>query len=129
MAGRPRKPTAVLELSGAFDKNPKRRAARADEPVVTEPLGLPPSHLTQDEAKRWADIEKMCPWLRMPDRIAVERTAHFWQRAIDGEAEAWEEKLLQSNLIHLGMFSADRSKVQVPGGKVKSSTKFGEFRG
>jgi hypothetical protein len=37
--GRPRKPTAALELSGAFKRNPQRRRDRADEPEVEGPVG------------------------------------------------------------------------------------------
>jgi hypothetical protein len=42
--GRPRKPTQELELSGAFEKDPQRKRARAHEPKSEGPIGPPPSH-------------------------------------------------------------------------------------
>lgn len=47
MAGRPRKPTAVLEMSGAFRHNPARKRARAAEPKVLGSLGGPPAHFLE----------------------------------------------------------------------------------
>lgn len=40
--GRPRKPTAVLEMSGALAKNPARHADRAAEVETSGPIGEPP---------------------------------------------------------------------------------------
>jgi hypothetical protein len=42
MAGRPRKPTNLLEMSGALKKNPKRGKAREGEPRPDASLGAPP---------------------------------------------------------------------------------------
>ncbi|MFT5394742.1 MAG: hypothetical protein ACI8PT_004954 [Gammaproteobacteria bacterium] len=39
IAGRPRKPTSILELSGAFKKDLQRRAARANEPKLIAEIG------------------------------------------------------------------------------------------
>ena len=49
--GRNRKPTKLLELSGAFEKNPSRR--RESEPVCDEPVGPAPARLTENQAKAW----------------------------------------------------------------------------
>lgn len=40
--GRPCKPTALLEMSGAFKKHPERRRARANEPKSTRLFDGPP---------------------------------------------------------------------------------------
>jgi hypothetical protein len=43
MAGRPRKATAIHEISGAMAKNPSRFADRAEEPEAKGPIGDPPA--------------------------------------------------------------------------------------
>jgi hypothetical protein len=53
--GRPRKPTAVLEISGAFKKNPARKRARAAEPRISAGLGDPPEEWVKD-----AEINGRC---------------------------------------------------------------------
>jgi len=40
---RPRKPTALLELNGAFKKNPARALDREDEPQGHDEIGDPPA--------------------------------------------------------------------------------------
>jgi hypothetical protein len=47
---RPRTPTAVLELRGAFKEHPERARERAGEPRPTEPLGEPPKRLKPADA-------------------------------------------------------------------------------
>ena len=44
---RPRKPTAVLEMTGAFRRNPDRKKARESEPKTAGPIGPPPAHLSE----------------------------------------------------------------------------------
>jgi len=41
-----RTPTALLELRGAFKRNPNRKQARQGEPLVTAPLADPPEGMT-----------------------------------------------------------------------------------
>lgn len=129
MAGRPRKPTDYLKLVGADKKNPKRFAeqGRHDEPVVTEELGAAPDCLNEAQKARWVEIAGMCPWLRKPDRIVVEETARLWQDVRDGKAKPAERKLLASNLMHLGMMPADRSKVKAPPSNEKPTNAFGKL--
>jgi len=54
MAGRPRKPTNVLAITGAFQKNPKRARERAGEPRPDGRLGDSPArwcpHPSADQA-------------------------------------------------------------------------------
>ena len=55
-----RKPADVLELSGAFEKNPQRR--RAADPVPFEPIGDPPAALKRKaELEAWREIVKVAP--------------------------------------------------------------------
>lgn len=114
MAGRPRKPTRVLELQGAFRKDPQRKRAREGEPQVTEPLGDPPDCLDEAVRARWREIAAWCPWLMAPDRVLVEVTAVLWAEFRRGAANASQTMQLSRNLTHLGMSPSDRSKVKVP---------------
>lgn len=77
MAGRPRKPSKVLELSGAFDKNPKRR--RAGEPEDNRELGDPPAYLPAEALPCWVEIAQMAipGVLTYADRYAVEIAARL----------------------------------------------------
>lgn len=61
MAGRPRKPTAVLEDTGAFAKDPQRRAARENEPQPNGPIGEPPDYFNQTEVAIWAEFVDEAP--------------------------------------------------------------------
>src|SRR5688500_1943592 len=55
---RPRNPTGVLQLSGAFRKDPQRLAARAHEPQFMKGLGEPPDWLDdrREHPERIAEI-------------------------------------------------------------------------
>ena len=50
---KPRKPTNVLHLSGAFKKNPQRLAARANEPRYSLGIGEPPDWLDNSALEEW----------------------------------------------------------------------------
>lgn len=125
---RPRKPTKVLELTGALRKNPQRRRERAQEPTVEAPLGPPPERLGQrthrlveDPAlfgalcvEAWHELQSHAPWLTAADRVLLETLA-VWV------AEDWlgllPTQLVPSKLRALGMLGltpADRSKVKAP---------------
>lgn len=59
-SGRPRKPSNILELSGAFKHNPNR--ARPNEPKPEGTLNLrAPVHMTQGMKKCWKEIVKVAP--------------------------------------------------------------------
>lgn len=111
---RPRKPTRVLELTGAFRTHPERRRERENEPEPAVGIGKPPSSLSESQKARWKQIAKWCTWLTIADRPFVEMTARLWQLMRDGAAGIGELKQLAVNLAHLGMTPADRSKIQVP---------------
>lgn len=114
MGGRPRTPTRVLEMRGSFQKDPLRRAARANEPQVTTPLGEPPTSLDEAEQARWRDIASWCHWLTVADRVLVEQTCQLWMAMRRRTGSPGQGKMLTVNLIRLGMTPADRSKVSVP---------------
>jgi hypothetical protein len=58
--GRPRKPTQLHELSGAFEKDPQRKRARAQEPKSEDPIGPPPQHWdVPDGALRCQEFQRL----------------------------------------------------------------------
>lgn len=149
---RPRKPTALLELSGAFREHPNRK--RPNEPVDSRNLGDPPGRLASDAVPFWAEIADMVTGgiLTYRDRWAVELAARLMEKAVrvpsaeamlevirtselsPAEARALviresisssELSVLRSLLAALGMTPADRSKLSVPTEKPKN--KFAEL--
>ena len=48
--GRPRKPTKLLELNGAFKKNPARALERENEPLGHKEIGDPPADFLKPES-------------------------------------------------------------------------------
>lgn len=80
MAGRPRKPTALLELSGAFKHDPQRK--RPGEPKELRPLGDPPARLSLEAVPYWHELADMAgATLTWRDRWAVELAAGLMARA------------------------------------------------
>jgi phage terminase small subunit len=109
----PRKPTAILEASGAFIKHPERRAARKNEPKPTGKLGAPPSFLSAEEKKIWKELEGIITpgVLGNSDRWAIEIACNLMAKRRDGSIKTQELSMLLSLLGRLGMTPADRSKV------------------
>jgi phage terminase small subunit len=110
---RPRKPTAVLEASGAFIKNPQRK--RPLEPKPTGELGDPPSHLEREEVLTWHEMAADIPpgVATNADRrmfeVLVCLMVGFRHRRLSGT----ELGQLTSLSGRFGMTPADRSKVKV----------------
>lgn len=127
---RARTPTNVLELSGAFKKNPKRGRERADEPEPKAGIGPAPEWLGDAERKAWDYIVGcvMPGVLGDSDRVYLEVAAELLalKRAV-GVMEMESAKLnrLEMMLGKLGMNPADRSRVK--GKPVEKSNPFGSF--
>lgn len=145
---RPRKPTSVLELSGAFKKDPQRK--RANEPKELRALGDPPDRLPAEAIPFWNELIAIAPRgvLTIADRWAVELAATLMAKATRDcpsveqvvELLKYDELLtddlkkllhrqaisaaelatLRSLLAALGMTPADRSKLSVPTEKPKN---------
>lgn len=120
MRGRPRKPTKVLELSGAFERNPKRRKARANEPEPVGVLGDPPDVLDEAEKARWLEIDEACPWLASSDRALVELACELWMRKRRKALKETGEKLYVTVMRSLGMAPGERSRMSTPKAQPKS---------
>lgn len=126
---RPRKPTNVLQLAGAFKKDPQRAAARANEPKPTGPIGDPPAGTDAEVARVWREIVEEAPpgVLTNADRGVLLLMAKLRLHAEVGDpfiaddgttfetVRIYDTKrltLLLRCYTELGMTPASRSKVQ-----------------
>lgn len=124
---RPRTPTRVLELRGAYKKDPQRKKARAGEPHVTEPMGQPPDCLDEAERARWHEVAEWGKdWLRVHHRGIVEQLCRLWMLDRRGKATGAQQALLVSCWGRLGLTPSDESKVKVPPAPAQK-TGFEEF--
>lgn len=124
---RPRLPTAVLELKGAYKVNPGRRTARANEPVVAGEIGGPPAHLEGPPAALWRDLAGYSTWLTSADRLMLEIACVLFARFRAGELDGSGASKLISALSKLGFTPTDRSRVHAPGGKEPTEDPYAEF--
>ena len=119
--GRPRTPSKVLEMRGAFDKNPQRK--RSDEPKPKAGLGNPPKQLAPGAKAVWKELAKHAPEgvFGDSDRIAVEIASVLLAEFREDPAEFSAARMarLDSLLGRFGMTPADRSKVVVDKGGEK----------
>jgi hypothetical protein len=119
---RPRKPTPVLELNGAFKKNPQRRKGRDSEPLPTGPLGDPPPSFDANEKAMWFEVAGELPpgVATNADRKAFELLVAIATRlrvnGIGGRdgVNGSELGTLRGLFGQFGMTPADRSKISVP---------------
>jgi hypothetical protein len=117
-----RKPTNILKMNGAFDKDPARGRAREGEPEVTEPLDeTPPESFTEEETRAWKDLIKYAPEgvMKSSDYLAVELASRLLAEIRGGEAGASTVNRFQVALACFGMTPADRSRVSVAKTKKK----------
>jgi hypothetical protein len=110
---RPRKPTAVLEASGAFLKNPQRK--RPAEPQPSGVLGDPPPHLEREETLTWHELAA-----NIPPGVATNADRHTFEMLVCLMVGFRHRRLNGAELSQLtalsgrfGMTPADRSKVKV----------------
>ena len=103
---RPRKPTAALELSGAFAKNPQRKGARANEPKPEGEIGAPPGYFDKDTAAIWHEyVAEAAPGvLTVSDRKVLELTCRLTRkmRVAPGRMTRWLSALGEA-LTQLGV--------------------------
>lgn len=108
---RPRKPTEVLELKGAFRKDPQRR--RPVGPKSKRPLGSCPEYFGEDEAIVWAEVETMAAAgvLTSADRFIVEVLSRLVAKFRRDWLTGAEMTQLTWCCSRLGMTPADRSRI------------------
>ncbi len=116
MAGRPRTPTNVLELRGAFKEHPKRAIERIFEPLCTDPIGDPPAGFDEDQLRAWNDFVTLAPKgvLTAADRVAVETASKLLALERKNIATDAQGRRLDNFLGKFAMTPSDRSKVSVP---------------
>lgn len=124
---RPRKSAKVLELSGAFRKNPARKKARAAELKIGNPLGAPPAEWVEKAPNSQRCKELLETWHQViaQDVLGVLNCSHwllvkstcYLMYKIDqasrgyGKASSGDHAALKSNLAVLGQTPADSAKV------------------
>ena len=127
---RPSKPTAVLELTGAFKKNPQRK--RTGEPTPTGGIGAYAKGST-DREKIWDEIVGQCApgVLTNADRLSLEIAVEYIRqfRTDPVKFSAARIHVLIAILGRFGMTPADRAKMHLPeapkgGGEVVPWSKF-----
>jgi len=110
---RPRKPTKILQLSGAGKRNPGRLAARGEEPEPDPGLGDPPEFFDEADRARWAELQVIVPAgvLTRMDRPAAELLCRLWSKSRRNELKPAQETLLASLFGKFGLTPSERSKV------------------
>ncbi len=121
---RPRTPTNVLALRGAFDKNPDRAREDAE---TTGPIGEPPEYFNEKEAAAWTEIVENAPVdvLRNSDRFILELASRLLAEQRDNWLDFPAARLarLEAMLGKMGLSPSDRAKVG-GGGKKKAANPF-----
>ena len=112
---RPRTPSNVLELKGAFKKNPQRK--RVNEPKSAGKIGI--RHIGPTDPKEiWDEIVSACApnVLTVSDTIALEIACQYMsQFRLDPENYSNERvRILISLLAKFGMTPSDRAKLSIP---------------
>lgn len=124
MAGRPRTPSNVLELRGAFKKDPQR--ARTDLEGVGEFVSNPPTDLPQELVPAWRHIvSQINPIvLTASDYSSIELMARLWLQArLTGDVQIIKE--LRQWFAQYGMTAVGRTKIA--GVKSPGKNKFGDL--
>lgn len=123
-----RKATAVLEASGSFDKNPKRR--RFDPPASDE-IGGPPAHFAEDESKTWHELIDTSPKgvLKNSDRAALEIASTLLADYRKDRASFNTSRLsaLQKALASLGRTPVDRGRIAAPEPKLEMDDEWAQL--
>lgn len=125
--GRPRTPAKILELSGAFKKNPARKRARAVELKFGTPLGPPPAEWSEKAAnsQRCADLleawhqviaQDVLGVLNASHRMLVESQCYLMYRIRQaskgyGKANSGDFAQLKANMAAMGQTPADSARV------------------
>ena len=118
MAGRPRKPTKVHELSGAYKRNPQRRPKNEPQPEGKfDPE--PPRHLMHLEKECWRQLVAAIPpqVATTADTMLIEQTSILMAMSRIGSVvpmKSSDRGLLLRCLSQLGCTPVDRSKIIVP---------------
>ena len=111
---RPRTPTAVLELRGAFKNHPSRGRDRENEPIITTALPAPPRYLGSATAAMWLEMKSRGYWLTSADRFLVEIAATLMARYRIDKLKSGDVSLLIGLLGKIGFSPNERGKLNLP---------------
>jgi hypothetical protein len=111
---RPRTPTAVLALRGAFRRNPNRLKDRKCEPIVTNPLPEPPKYLTKAATLAWLEMKAWGFWLTSADQFLVAIAATLMDRYRIDQLKAGDVSLLIGLLGKIGFSPKERGSLNLP---------------
>jgi phage terminase small subunit len=115
----------ILEASGAFDHDPKRRRKDLQS---NHPIGNPPDWLSEGEADIWRDIVLKAPegLFTEPDGFMLSLFCQLMNRAKEGTIAAIERGQLIRLMASMGLTPADRSRISALPDKEKENP-FAEF--
>jgi hypothetical protein len=112
--GRPRTPTALLALRGAFINHPSRLRARKNEPLVTTALPEPPPSLPKPVRLTWLEIKSNGFWLTSADRFLVEIAATLMAAHRSDKLKSGDVSLLIGLLGKIGFSPKERGSMNLP---------------
>ena len=112
--GRPRTPTALLELRGGFKNRPSRLKARQYEPIVTTTLPEPPKYLTTATTAAWQEMQSYGFWLTSADRFLVEIAATLMAAYRGDQLKSGDVSLLIGLLGKIGFSPKERGSMNLP---------------
>jgi hypothetical protein len=115
--GRPRTPTALLQLRGAFINHPSRLRARKNEPLVATALPDPPPSLPKPVKSAWLEMRERGFWLTSADRFLVEIAATLMAAYRSHKLKSGDVSQLISSLGKIGFSPKERGSMDLPTGK------------
>ena len=115
---RPRLPSQVLALRGAFERHPERR--RTDAEGAGPWQDNPPEHLSEAELTAWRELTALLPKVALTasDTIAVTQAARLWAALKGTPATEPQYKHMDDALrrwcIELGLTPHARTRLAPP---------------
>ncbi len=117
-----RKPTAVLEATGAFKEHPAR--ARTGEPNSGRGIGPAPAWLTPEQGEIWDEVVSDCAAgvFQSSDRHMLAALVIHLEGFRNAPADFGHKRMtaLMSLLARCGMTPADRSRITVARSEVEN---------
>jgi hypothetical protein len=120
---RPRTPTAVLKLRGAFINHPSRGRDREFEPRIATGLPAPPKNLDSATSKMWQAMQSRGYWLTSGDRFLVEIAAALMARYRIDQLKSGDVSQLIGLLSKIGFSPSERGKMNLSDVRTSSSGK------
>ena len=128
---RPRQPTRLLELKGAFQAHPSRRKERQGEPSPTTAVGTPPKHLSAHARRCWAEFaSEGAQWLTGADRSLLQVASVLMSEFETSPTEMVGVKVAQLRgvLNDLGFSPTSRTRISAPPSARSEPNPFEQFQ-